>query len=392
MTNLITFNLQVKDATAKQVTLSNPLVVGEFAYDDNVSGVLQPTVYFTDDGLIKSGTNNYIRTMAFNSALEAADVFVSTSKIYKAIAMLFAQAVSPETVYVGQARTTDTDRSSTLNAILAEEDDFYYVLDVDADNTDAAVISIWVEANDRYFHYLTNDADVITTATDDIASTLKASNYNSTEVIYTNEVDTDTHLVRHDAGIVGFISALRPGTYTEMFLKLTGCKAVDSTTYAVGTKLTSTNITNVLNKNGNVFSSSNVGDIYREGTAVSGRFEDVQRYSRYLKQQIITAVSLVLVNPPSGNKVPYTDGGVNMIRSAIAEILEFEIGLGRLTPFTTTDINGVQQYTKYEIDVTAVADVTTAERNAREYLNKITIKVRYSGAIHKVEIDGDMYV
>ncbi len=392
MSNLVIFNLQVKDATAKQTSLSNPLVVGEFEADANSAGPLKAGVYFTDDLLVKSDSNNYVRTMVFESVLDAADVFLTSSKIYKAIVKLFGQAVSPQKVFVGQARTADTDRSATLNAISAEQDDFYYILDVDADDVDADIIDDWASANEKYFRYLTNNSGVKAATSTDIAATLKAKGTNSTEVIFTNEVDADGDLVRHDAAITGFVSALRPGLYTEKFLKLIGCKAVDSKTYPVGTKLTPTDITNILNKNANIYAESNVGPIYREGTAASGRFEDVQRYSKYLKQQIVNAVSLVLANPPNGNKVPYTDGGVSLIRGAIAQILQFEIGLGRLTPFVTTDIDGIDTLVPYEINVTPVVDVPINERNARQYNNKITVKVRYSSAIHNVEIDGDMYV
>jgi len=391
MSNFVTFNLQIKDATANQSSLSYPLILGEFAYDDNTTGPLQTGVYFTDDTLV-GGTQ--IRVMEFTSIDEVEEVFTTTSKLGKHLAKMYSQEIIPAKVFVGMVKSSDTTRASALDAILEEEDNFYFINDVDSDDTTILEVAIWAEANDREYKALIDgtNADVKGSGSSDIVSVLKAANYNSTSCVVTNEKDSDDELVRHDAAITGFVSALKPGMYTEKFLQLTGVTAVDSKTLAVGTRLTATNKTNVKNKNGNYISTSNVGDIYEEGVMASGRFCDTQRYSRYVKQETLSVVSLVFVNTAYGNKVPYTDSGVAQITAAISKVLDREISKGRLITYQTRDYNAESVLVPYEITVTPVSEVSDADRIARQYVGYINVKFRYSSAIHSVDIDGDMNV
>lgn len=384
MSDFITISLTISDAIASQKDFSTPLILDEFEYDDNSTGPLVASKYFTDDGLVDG---NQVRTMEFNSITEVGEYFRATSAIYLAAAAIFSQDVAPETVIVGQARTTDTVRGTSLNAIIDENPNWFILVDVDSDNTNTEITAnaVWAEANQKVYIFQTTSADVKASGSSDIVSTLKAANYNNTVAIFNPVAGT-----YEDAALAGRWGATDPGSETAKFLSLSGITAVDSTTLGVN-KLTSTNISNIKGKNGNVFQTSKVGDIFAEGVAVSGRFIDVQRYAYSLKDDLESELSLVLKNPANGSKIPYTDEGAEQLEAAIKKILDRDLSNGKLAKYTKKSSDGNDCYIPYEIVMPKVSSISTADKNAR-VLKTIQVKVRYSSAIHKVEVDVDMAV
>ncbi len=387
MSNFVVINLSIADATAPKLDLTKPLILDEFEFDDNGTG--EPLVtgkHFTSDGLV-GGTK--LRIKKYTTLTAVGVDFKTTSKIYKAAQIIFSQDRVPEYIYVGQARTADTSRVVSLNAIKQENNGFYTIVDVNADETEILEVASFAETNEKFFIALTSSTDVANAVGGNILAQLKALNYNNTELIYTpaSNIDTDGDLIRVDAVLAGYWGTFVPGTETQKFITLNGVVAADSDTLL--DRVTDTQITNILDNNGNLYLSSLVGDSFQEGVAVSGRFADITRYSQQLKYDLKVAASLVLKNAIT--KVPYTDGGVEQIKHALETVLQRNIAQGQLTIFQDLDANGRSAYFPYKITTVAVNDVASADRLAREY-NDFQIKVRYSSAIHKVGIDGTITV
>jgi len=384
MSDFLTITLTVSDAVATQTDFSTPLILDEFEYTDNATLPLVAGKYFTDDGLV---SGNPVRTMEFTSLADVATYFRATSAIYLAASAIFSQDIVPASVIVGQARAADTARGTSLNAIIDENPNWFILVDVDSDNTSVEITAnaVWAEANNRVYIFQTSDSDVKGSGSSDIVSVLGAANYHNTEAIFNPVAGTYA-----DAALASRWGATQPGSETQKFMTLNGITAVDSTTLGVA-RLTTTNITNLKGKYCNIQQESKVGDIVAEGTAVSGRFIDVQRYGYYLKDQLESEISLVLKNPANGDKIPYTDEGGNQLEAAIKTILDIELAGGRLASYVKKDTRGANNTIPYEIIIPKVADISTANKNLRIF-KTITVKVRYSSAIHKVEVDVDMAV
>ena len=164
-----------------------------------------------------------------------------------------------------------------------------------------------------------------------------------TEVIYNQVANTYA-----DAALAGFWGSLEPGTETQKFLKLSTLTAVNDESLGLA-KVNDTKKTNILAKYVNIYYNGVGGRFFQEGTAVSGRFADITRYSDKLKYNLESEISLTFLNPPVGNKIPYTDGGVNQIVTAIRKVLDNELAAGKITPFEAVDSDGMTIYVPYKI-------------------------------------------
>jgi hypothetical protein len=383
MSDIVSINLQIADVTVPQRNFSNPLILGLFDYDDNITGPLASGVYFTDNGLV---SGNQVRVKKYETLTEVAEDFRTTSEEYKMAAVIFGQTITPEYILIGQERSGDTTKSAALNAIIAEMDDFYIILnsDTSASDSELANISNWAEANKKFFIIQSNDADIYGSGSSALLTAI-GPEIHRTEVIYNQVVNTYA-----DAALAGFWGSLEPGTETQKFLKLSTLTAVNDESLGLA-KVNDTKKTNILAKYVNIYYNGVGGRFFQEGTAVSGRFADITRYSDKLKYNLESEISLTFLNPPVGNKIPYTDGGVNQIVTAIRKVLDNELAAGKITPFEAVDSDGMTIYVPYKIKVVPVSDVATNDKNSRQY-NDITIEVRYSSAIHKAGITGKINV
>ena len=86
MSDIVSINLQIADATVPQRNFSNPLILGLFDYDDNITGPLASGVYFTDNGL---ASGNQVRVKKYETLTAVAEDFKTTSEEYKMAATIF---------------------------------------------------------------------------------------------------------------------------------------------------------------------------------------------------------------------------------------------------------------------------------------------------------------
>jgi len=157
---------------------------------------------------------------------------------------------------------------------------------------------------------------------------------------------------------------LDPGSETWKFKTLSGVTSV---------ALTSTQRTNIRNKNGNSYETVAGLNITFEGTTADGDFLDVQRGIDWLEDDMAKGVFEALAG---ADKIPYTNAGVAVLEGKVRATLIRAVARGVLSD----DPSPVVQVPK-------VADVSAADRAARN-LPDIRWSGTLAGAIHKSDITG----
>lgn len=254
--------------------------------------------------------------------------------------------------------------TNALTKINEFENDWYGLVNTSRVQADVEETALWVEANKKLFVTASSNADILDSGiTTDVASVLKALNYDRTVVIYTD--DTDGFI---DAGIMGLQLPTDPGSTTWKFKTIKGVTA---------SNLTSNQETGAQGKNANIFTNIGGVDIFQEGVVIGGEFIDVIRGIDWLEARMEEKIFATLANLP---KVPYTDGGVAIIESNINEIITLAI-----------DNDVLAANPAPVITVPKVADVPSNDRGNR-LLPSVTFTATLAGAIHKVTINGTVTI
>ena len=266
---------------------------------------------------------------------------------------------------VGVQATTETFQNQTpveaLTAIKIVNDDWYFLLYAIGryDIAGVTILAASIETQLKLFFNLTIDPRMITTSTDDIGSILNALSYDRSIVVYTGS--DDNHI---EAGWVGQNAPKDPGSITWKFKSLSGVTA---------DTFTPTEKTNVKGKEVNLYNEIGGIDIMEEGVVISGEFIDIMRGADWIQVRMEEKVFGTLANQP---KVPYTDSGVDIVKSDVSSILQLAIGQGILADDPAPVVTAPE-----------VADISTADKQAR-ILRNVEFTATFAGAIHKVIIEG----
>ncbi len=384
-----------------------------------------------------SGFTERVRTYD-NLAAVLVD-FAATTKIYKCAAAIFAQDRAPTKIKVGRQDSGDASITSALSVINDEDSDFYCIITPKKVRADILLVAAWVETNQKIFLCSSEDADVITTATTDIATAL--ATYNRTGYMWHHQSGVDVNGATYTiaSGVVTIgqtahgLNVGDPVTFSGSagVLLIDGNNIVDTvpnantftfkTTLAdqasaavnyfarytfpeaawaglmlpsdpgsetwkfktlagvvpvPRTSLTPTEEANALGKNANLYTTlAGVGATH-EGVMGTGRYIDIQRGIDWIEARIGEAVLTRLLNSP---KIPYTDGGATILEGEIEQVLEKAVNQNILGPLL--DDSG----DFYRITVPKVKDQSTTDRTNR-YFPGITAQAQMAGAIHSLAI------
>lgn len=262
------------------------------------------------------------------------------------------------------AFTTTGTMAADITAIQEEDDDWYgyvYTLRTQADQEAAAA---YIETQQKLFAIGSADADIVNTTdaadTTTIAAVVKANTYARSFVFYTSNAGSQFP----EAALLGVILPLDPGSYTAKFKTLAGI-TVDT--------LTTTQQTNGLAKNANIYVEVGGRNITCDGTVGEGEYIDIIVLVDWIQARITEGVFALLANSP---KVPYTDGGIAAVEAEIAAVLQLGQSLG-----------GIAIDPTFSITVPVAADISTVDKAARE-LNNVSFTATLTGAIHAVTITG----
>lgn len=258
----------------------------------------------------------------------------------------------------------DPGLAADLAAIALEDNSWYMILYPYNSKACALIISAYAEANKKLYFAQSSDSNNATLAIGaDAATSLmgqaKTSAYKRTIVDY-HPSPSDFS----DAAWIGRVAPIDPGRETWSLKNLAGVAAVN---------MTATHTTNVEAKNGNHYQTVGNVAVMRNGMASSGQFVDLTRFLDWLEA---TMGAGIFSRMAALDKVPFTDEGVSIVEAEIRAALDE--GVGR---------KAISTDTPYVVTAPKVATVSTANKNLR-LLPDMKFSFVYSGAIHKVQVNG----
>lgn len=319
----------------------------------------------TDAASLTAAINAIYGGLAVNTGSPSAVVTLSPAAGKKIDIQRFNPSGGVTPIITLVDNTTAANLAADLNAILANTlPGSWYGLATD-DNSAASITAAaaWAEANGAHL-YLYNNSDTrcITSSSADIFSTEKALAHARSGGLYAG-----TNVLAYSgAAWLGKTLPQNPGSLTFMYKTLAGV-AQDV--------LTETAQTNLNGKNANYYTPVAGIGITINGWDAAGEFLDIVWGTDALTSQIQIDVFTLLANSP---KVPYTDLGVDMIKSIIN---------GDIALFSSPAYNFIASVPAPTVTAPLVASQSTANRAARKFPG-IAFSGKLAGAIHQLTING----
>lgn len=251
-----------------------------------------------------------------------------------------------------------------VNLAISTQDWYGLCLDLyDAVNIAAAAVAIEAYVGPKIYAAESQDTDIITSGTSDIASTLQTAAYDRTFLMYSPSVNASKA-----AGWLGKQLPTTPGSATWKFKTLNGVSADE---FTVG------EVAFADGKSCNTYQPVGGINITQEGVMASGEFIDVTRFIDWLQARTKEDVFQALARNP---KIPFTDAGIQAIVGAVEGVLGQGVANGGINP-------------DEDITVTAprASEVSTTNKGSR-VLPDINFLATLAGAIHKTIIRGTVTV
>ena len=263
--------------------------------------------------------------------------------------------------------TTDPGIAADLAAVYEEDPTTWWAVSLDSQSpAEVAATAAWVETVRKLQIATTSQSDILTSATDDLASTLKASSYARTALIFSK------NRIRSYANMawLGCQLPKTPGSSTWAYKTLAG---IVSDTFTDGEN------GYLAAKNCNRYQVIGGVPVTQEGYCCDGTkdFLDVVQGVDWLYARIQEAIFGALANQ---EKIPYTDDGVASIVSLIKGVLSKGVKATLLAKDPAPFVNAPK-----------VADIDASEKINRN-LPDITFGATLAGAIHRVAISGVLSV
>lgn len=255
---------------------------------------------------------------------------------------------------------------SDLVEAIDEVDDWYAV----AENTHnkGAILSAaaFVEANKKLGGFASNEAAMKTAATNDIASLLKANNYDRSFVFFHHDL-----LDFVEVALFGRTLPLDPGAVTFALKELSGVAITTKT------DLTDSELNNVISKNANVYVDIGGTGATWEGRLSSSNFIDITRDVDFIEASIILELNRLL---KFANKIAFTNSGIKLVKSKVQAVLERNLA-------NENTNEGIVRPETISVTAPLVSEVPENDR-ANRLLPDIDFSFQLAGAIHEVQVNG----
>ena len=250
------------------------------------------------------------------------------------------------------------------NAAQAEKNDFYYVLMVDKNN-DGAEISLarYINTQNKQFGFASDNSDILTAVTTDIASKLKAQNLGRANILYHHDLATFP-----DFAYAGRCLAKDPGQGTWTNRQLVGVEV---------SNLNASQLSNALSKRANVYIQAGTKGITREGITFDNNFIYIIRDVDYLKQVMQNKLFDFLTE---NEKINYSDAGIQKAESEIHKVFEQLI----------TE-NVILNSPAPVVTMPKAKDIPLSTK-ATALLNNVKFTVYMALGIHAIKIDGTIKI
>lgn len=274
----------------------------------------------------------------------------------------------PQNVYLLDNTSKSGSEASDLSNAENLDPDWYVMLT--PQDHSKALIEEWAsEAETRSILYLAQTSDYTVPESDgsdttsDVMSSLASSSYERTLCFWHQDLGGGA-----EAALAGNVLPTDPGSITWAYRTLSG---IDVTTrnHVAG----ETGFSEIDTKGATWYRVVKGTNLTFDGQVASGEFADVMRGSDWTQARIEENVVALVAN---ADKVPYTDDGVDQVKSEIRSVLRQGIRHG----FLASDP---------EPTVTApkVADVSSTDKGDR-LLPDVEFEATLAGAIHKTTISG----
>ncbi|MBB2918332.1 DUF3383 family protein [Cupriavidus alkaliphilus] len=266
--------------------------------------------------------------------------------------------------------------TAALAACRREDDGWYGVILTSREEADVLDAAEWVEANAKLLGIGVADPGVLDSGIDtDIASKLQEKQYFRTHVWY--------HAAAATEWLEAAVSANRftfyPGGETWANVRLAG---ISYDNLGEGESIAARN------KNANTFEPFRNFAITQNGKVAAGEWIDVIRFRDWLAEQIKVNVMSALVNLKNNKgKVPYTDGGIEIVTTAMRQALDLGVSRGGIAPEEVDD--EMRTIPSYVITAPRAANVPFNDK-ANRVLNDVGFTARLAGAIHAANIKGNL--
>lgn len=277
-----------------------------------------------------------------------------------ALTAMFNQSLTPSRVACGRADIAAPETyAQALDAIYAENPNWYGIATQTRDDPGISSAAGWANSNKRLYVAQCNDADILLAPETDVFGLLKAAGNDHTLGLYhSNDAEWA------DCAWLANRLSVNPDLATTIwsYVTLVGITTQD---------LTPTQMTNLLAKNANVYSTFYGVGATGMGTVADGTKADLILTADWVKARLEEKLAQHLLNySNAGRKIPYTDKGINTFRQKTKEVLDLGERVEHFAPGTSA------------IQMPALADVPVADINNR-VLN-YTFSTEPAGAIEKV--------
>ena len=307
---------------------------------------------------------NASKAVEYTEVFSAVDVvaagFENTSVIYKAVQLVFAQEHAPKKIAICAVTTPATDALSDVALVDKGWRQLIVINEGETASTPSA-LSAAVEALEGKMLFLGFDADETTGIT--------VSGLRRTVAFFcdaTEEVPVPV------AALVGEAAGRDVGSFTYKNLMLSG----------IAPQILSSGEVNAIHAKGGMTFVTKAGDaVTTEGKVMGGEYIDVIDSEDYVAQQIQYKIQKVF---NKNGKVAYTNPGIAMLEAAVVDVLQGAFNAGMIA----TKEDGSPDYS-----VTfALREDTKAEDRAMRHYPYGNFKFVLAGAIHTVEISGEITV
>ena len=280
--------------------------------------------------------------------------------------------------------TIETRVKNAITSVMdarESDDDWYFLLDTDSESKHVVAMARYFETISKLYFYQTSEPNALnSTDADDTTSAVKQ--------LKALSLDRSVGLAGLDAASLGQFKPAAwlanravavPGASTWKFKTARGV-----TPDAFSTQ----QLINLAAKNANVYVAlGRTGiNVFQEGVVSSGEFIDIMRGTDALSGRITQLIATLFTQ---SEKVPYTDGGLDLVGLQLEQALAEYVTIGLLVGPDVLDANG--DSLGPVVTVPTRAETTAADRAAREVRN-ITFRANYAGAVHKVTIQGTVSV
>lgn len=337
-----------------------------------VTGYISYTAVSGDDdadvavGLAAAFTAN-TALAALATATNVAGVLTIAPKANCYVTYVGPNVQSENAVELEYGYTDLEEMADAIYAITAITNDYFFLTSHSRDLADIRQLAAYAESNKKIYAVSLYDADILDPAvTDDIASELKTEQYDLTMLIALSSKKQEKEY--HEAGAIGAMAALQPGSTTLHGKTLRGC-----TTSSFSTTQENT----IMGKNANIYTMIAGVGFFVDGKMSSGTFFDIQHGRLWLETRMEEDIfSLIKQKADAGTKIPYTDEGVSMVVSKMSTRLQNAVDVGFLASIP-----------RFKVKAPLVADIPTTDKINR-FLPDIPFEATLAGAIHRIKIRG----